>query len=92
MACGVPVISTNAGGLPEINVHGKTGYLSNVGDYQDMANHAIEILSEDTRLETFKKNAIEHARTFEKSQIIPLYEQLYDEVLNSYKARKMQSV
>ena len=72
--------------------YGKTGYLSNVGDYQDMANHAIEILSEDTRLETFKKNAIEHARTFEKSQIIPLYEQLYDEVLNSYKARKMQSV
>lgn len=81
MACGVPVISTNAGGLPEINIHGKTGYLSDVGDVQDMSQHAIYILQNDGRLQGFKDAAIAHARTFEKSLIIPMYEALYDKVL-----------
>lgn len=85
MACGVPVISTNAGGLPEINVQGKTGYLSDVGDVDDMAKHAIHILSSDERLKEFKQAAIEHARTFSRARIIPLYEQLYDNVLANYK-------
>lgn len=90
MACGVPVISTNAGGLPEINIHGKTGYLSDVGDVEDMTRHAIDILKDDDRLQEFKDAAITHARLFEKSRIIPLYEQLYDEVLTAYKEQKMQ--
>lgn len=85
MACRVPVISTNAGGLPEINVHGETGFLSNVGDTEEMAQHALYILSSDERLETFKEAAIQHARKFEKQNIIPLYEKLYEEVVANYR-------
>lgn len=85
MSCGVPVISTNAGGLPEINVQGKTGYLSDVGDVTDMAKHAIEILKEDSTLERFKRHAIEHASNFEKEKIIPMYEDLYNQVVSEYR-------
>lgn len=85
MACGVPVISTNAGGLPEINVDGKTGYLSDVGDIMSMASRSIHILKEDSTLETFKKAAALHARSFEKGRIVPVYEQLYESVVKSYK-------
>ncbi len=88
MACRVPVISTNVGGLPEININGKTGYLSDIGDVEDMSHKALYILSDDNRLEQFKAAAIEHARTFEKSRIIPIYEQLYDTVLNEYAEKK----
>lgn len=85
MACGVPVISTNTGGLPEININGETGYLSNVGDVDDMAKHAIHILSDEGRLETFKKAALKQAAKFEKQHIIPQYEALYKEVISNYK-------
>ncbi|MEI8279433.1 MAG: N-acetyl-alpha-D-glucosaminyl L-malate synthase BshA [Bacteroidota bacterium] len=88
MACGVPVISTNSGGLSEINEHGVTGFLSNVGDVEDMAKNAIYILGDDARLAHFKKAAISHARTFEKQRIIPLYEKLYEEVVAAYKMEK----
>ncbi len=88
MACSVPVISTNAGGLPEINVHGKTGYLSDVGDYKAMAAHAISILKDNDTLKHFKKAAIEHARKFEKQHIIPQYEALYQQVLDEYRASR----
>lgn len=84
MACGVPVISTNTGGLPEINIHDKTGYLSDVGDVMSMAQYAVHILKEDETLSSFKNNAAMHARNFEKSKIIPQYEQLYETVLNTY--------
>jgi N-acetyl-alpha-D-glucosaminyl L-malate synthase BshA len=87
MACGVPVISTNAGGLPEINVQGVTGFMTNVGDTQDMADKAMLILGDDTSLARFKKSAIDHARTYSKQRIIPLYEQLYDSVLANFKAK-----
>ncbi|MBN8669678.1 MAG: N-acetyl-alpha-D-glucosaminyl L-malate synthase BshA [Flavipsychrobacter sp.] len=86
MACGVPVISTNAGGLPEINVQGVTGYMSNVGDTDDMAKNAIEVLKDENKLKQFKENAIAHARTFSRQRIIPLYEQLYESVVANYKA------
>lgn len=92
MACGVPVVSTNAGGLPEINVHGKTGFLSDVGDVTDMAIHAVHVLSDDDRLAKFKENAIEHARGFEKSRIVPIYEELYDKVVKEYKEKRMQEI
>lgn len=92
MACGVPVISTNAGGLPEINIHGKTGFLSPIGDVSDMAGHALKILQDDDTLQQFKDAAITHARTFEKSRIIPLYEQLYDTVLAEYREKKSLEV
>ncbi len=81
MAVEVPVISSNAGGIPEINIHGKTGYMSNVGDYADMAKNAIYILQDDARLKEFKKNALAHARTFDIENILPQYEDYYKRVI-----------
>lgn len=88
MACRVPVISTNAGGLKEINMHGQTGFLSDVGDVADMAKNAIYILSDDERLEQFKENAFQHATKYEKDRIIPLYEDLYETVIKEYQVKK----
>jgi N-acetyl-alpha-D-glucosaminyl L-malate synthase BshA len=88
MACSVPLISTNAGGLPEINIEGKTGFQSNVGDIESMARNAIFILSDEGRLQEFKKAAIHQARKFEKQHVIPLYEQLYCNVIKAYKEEK----
>jgi N-acetyl-alpha-D-glucosaminyl L-malate synthase BshA len=84
MACGVPVISTNAGGLPEINIHDKTGFLSDVGDILNMSQHAIHILSDDSTLGSFKNAAALHARSFDKSRLVPIYEQLYETVIDAY--------
>ncbi|MBS1917425.1 MAG: N-acetyl-alpha-D-glucosaminyl L-malate synthase BshA [Bacteroidetes bacterium] len=78
MAAGVPLISTHVGGLPEINVDGKTGFLSAVGDIEAMSNHAIEILRDDATLKKFKTNAAEHAKKFDIHTIVPQYEQLYN--------------
>lgn len=92
MACGVPVISTNTGGLPEINVPGVTGYLSDVGDIDSMAKGAIDILSSEERLQSFKENALNHTRNFERDNIVPLYEQLYEQVITAYKEQKLQAL
>jgi len=81
MACQVPVISTNTGGLPEVNVNGVTGFMSNVGDIDDMAAHAIHILEDNRRLLQFKKNALQHASKFELKHILPVYEKYYEKVL-----------
>jgi N-acetyl-alpha-D-glucosaminyl L-malate synthase BshA len=81
MAAGVPVISTNAGGLGEIMIEGKTGYMGNVGDVATMSKHAISILENDEKLQYFRKEAAQHALTFDINNIIPIYEKLYDEVL-----------
>jgi len=80
MACGVPVISSNAGGLPEINVQGRTGFLSDVGDVDTMAARAIHILEDEARLKQFKDNALAHAAEFSIDKIVPMYETLYEEV------------
>ncbi len=85
MACSVPLISSNAGGLPEINIEGKTGFMGNVGDIDVMAEKAIYILGDDARLKEFKKAAIAQARHFEKQHIIPMYEKLYCKVIAAYK-------
>lgn len=81
MAAGVPVISTNAGGLPEIMVHGKVGYMGNVGDVETMSRYAIDILENEERLKEFKNAAAAHAYVFDIKNIVPLYEKLYEEVL-----------
>ncbi|MBS1684694.1 MAG: N-acetyl-alpha-D-glucosaminyl L-malate synthase BshA [Bacteroidetes bacterium] len=81
MACEVPVISSNAGGIPEINIHGETGFLSPVGDVADMARNAIYILSDEGRLQQFKKNAYSQAKRFDIEQILPVYERYYKHVL-----------
>ncbi|AEE18061.1 N-acetyl-alpha-D-glucosaminyl L-malate synthase BshA [Dokdonia sp. Hel_I_63] len=77
----VPVISSNAGGIPEVNVDGVTGYLSNVGNIADMAQNAIRILEDDDTLAKFKTNARKEAAKFDIQNIVPLYESLYKRAL-----------
>jgi len=77
MAAKVVVISSNAGGLPEIVIQGKTGFMANVGDVAAMSSDAIDILKDNTRLEEMKQAAFEHACTFDIQHIIPQYEKLY---------------
>ncbi len=81
MACKVPVITTNAGGLPELNVDGFCGFMSNVGDVDDMASHAIEILKDDATLKQFKENAFKRAQDFDLKKILPSYVDFYKEVI-----------
>lgn len=82
MAAHVPVISTNAGGLPEVNVEGETGFMSKVGDVDGMAKNAIKILSDDKLLDEMKEKAFQHAMKFDIGNIVPMYEQLYERVLS----------
>jgi N-acetyl-alpha-D-glucosaminyl L-malate synthase BshA len=77
MAAGSAVISTNTGGLPEVNIHGKTGFLSNLGDVSDMAKNAILIAKEAAILEVFKQNAKKHTKQFTLESILPVYEEIY---------------
>lgn len=77
MAAEVPVISTNAGGLPEINVNGYSGFMSNVGDVEDMSKNALTILKDDETLKTYKNNALAQAKKFDIDKIVPEYEALY---------------
>ena len=82
MACEVPGISTNAGGIPEVNVHGVTGFLSNVGDVDSMAQHAITLLKDPEMLKTFRKNALLQAHNFDLKTILLQYEAVYERVVN----------
>ena len=88
MACKVPVISSNAGGLPELNIDGVTGYLRNVGDVDGMAEKAIYILEDEARLAQFKDNALARAKEFDLTNILPIYENFYVEVIESCKSRE----
>jgi len=81
MAAHVPVLSTNAGGIPEVNIHGQTGFLSNVGDTAAMAENALQLLKDEDRLKDFKKNAYARAQEFCVDAIVPLYERAYEEAL-----------
>jgi N-acetyl-alpha-D-glucosaminyl L-malate synthase BshA len=81
MAAGVPVISTNAGGLKEINVDGETGYMANVGDILTMSRKAMDILGDDDTLAGFKKRAAAHAKKYDIANIVPTYEKLYEQFL-----------
>jgi len=82
MACQVPVISSNAGGIPELNIDGVTGYTSKIGDVEDMTTKALHILSEEN-LDTFKKNALERAKEFDIEKVLPIYEAHYNQILES---------
>jgi len=82
MAAGVPVISTNSGGLPEVIEHGKSGYLSKIGDTDDMAKNAIQILSSKETHQQFKNQAQKRAKTFDIEVILPKYEDLYEKAIN----------
>ncbi len=82
MAAGVPVISTNTGGVPEVVEHNKEGFLSQVGDVTDMANNAIKLLSDAEMHDSFKKNALLKAKRYELKEIVPLYLDLYNRTLS----------
>jgi N-acetyl-alpha-D-glucosaminyl L-malate synthase BshA len=84
----VAVISSNAGGIPEVNKHGITGFLSNVGDIDDMVKNALYILEDDEILNTFKENAFKLASKFDITNILPLYEAVYEK---AYKANYKNS-
>jgi len=81
MASGVPVISSNTGGLPEVNTHSVSGFLSNVGDVDDMTKNALSILSDENTLQTFKNNARKEALKFDLHNIVPQYEAIYEDTL-----------
>jgi N-acetyl-alpha-D-glucosaminyl L-malate synthase BshA len=81
MACKVPVVSSNAGGLPELNIDGVTGFLKDIGDIQGMADSSIYILENEARLATFKENALARAKEFDLAKILPIYENYYIEVI-----------
>jgi len=80
MAAGVPVVSSNTGGIPEVNIHGYSGYLSDVGNVDQMAQNAISILKTDHILQQFKTNAKIQSQKFELESILPMYENLYESV------------
>jgi len=92
MACQIPVISTNVGGIPEVNTHGETGFMCNVGDIQAMADHAIELLSNDELHHKFCSNALARAREFDIDQILPQYESYYEDVISKFKTKKLSLV
>ena len=81
MAAATPVISTNTGGLPEVNIHGETGYLTAVGDVDAMAKHAVELLSDKEKLALFKDQAYTYACRFDVHKIVPVYEEMYQKAL-----------
>jgi len=85
MAWSVPVISSNSGGLPEVNFDGESGYLSNVGDVDSMAENALKILSDDETLAGFRERALNVAQQFDIKNILPMYEDLYQQALNKSK-------
>ncbi|PKA84217.1 N-acetyl-alpha-D-glucosaminyl L-malate synthase BshA [Ulvibacter sp. MAR_2010_11] len=82
MACGVPVISSNTGGLAEVNVQGISGFLSDVGNVDEMAANGLHILKNDETLKQFKLQARESAKKFDTKNIVPLYEEVYEKATN----------
>lgn len=86
MASGVPVVSSNTGGIPEVNKHGFSGYLANVGDIESMSRYALDILKDTQTLNSFKINAKEQARKFDTSKIVSQYEAIYKETLSKAKS------
>jgi N-acetyl-alpha-D-glucosaminyl L-malate synthase BshA len=83
-----PVISSNAGGLPEVNIHGLSGYVAEIGDVEKMGQYALDILKDSETLNRFKENARKAALQFDLPKILPLYESIYEK---AYKARKQNS-
>lgn len=84
MAWSVPVISSNSGGLPEVNLDGISGYLSDIGNIDEMADNALKILKDSETLNKFKENALSVAKQFDIKNILPLYEELYQKAINKF--------
>lgn len=86
MACQVPVVSSNAGGLPEVNLHGITGFLADFDDIHSMTAYSLQVLESDASLAQFRANALKQAQTFNLDNILPIYENLYERTLAAYTA------
>lgn len=86
MACQVPVVSSNAGGLPEVNLHGVTGFLADFDDIESMTAFSLQVLESDASLAQFRNNALKQAQTFNLDNILPFYENLYERTLAAYTA------
>ncbi len=84
MALKVPVISTNTGGLKELNINGNSGFTSDIGDIDSMASNAIKILSDKSLKKKYRSQAFKNAKKYDINKIIPLYENIYDEAINIY--------
>ena len=85
MAAETPVISSNAGGIPEVNIQGETGFLAEIGNIEAMSNYTIKLLSDEKLLAEMKHNAKEQALRFDLKKIIPLYEKMYENTLAGFK-------
>lgn len=85
MACEVPVISSNAGGIPEVNINNYTGFTLDIGDINGMAERSLELLEDNEKLQIFRKNAYEQAKQFDIQLIVPLYESYYQKILEKVK-------
>jgi glycosyltransferase involved in cell wall biosynthesis len=83
MACEVPVISSSVGGLPELQVHGQTGFIAEIGDIDRMARYAIDLLSNPVKHKMFAEAARRRAEEFESTKIIPQYEEYYEKILSN---------
>jgi glycosyltransferase involved in cell wall biosynthesis len=84
MACGLPVISSSVGGLPELVKHNETGFIAEIGDIDRMAKYALELLSNEKKYRLFSENSRQRAvNKFDKSIVVPLYEEYYEQILNS---------
>lgn len=89
MACEVPVISSNTGGIPELQMQGVTGFMSNVGDVEDMTRNALYVLDKNN-LPKFKESALARAKEFDITNILPVYERYYEKILK--KAASLRAV
>jgi glycosyltransferase involved in cell wall biosynthesis len=81
MACEVPVISSNAGGISEVNIHGVTGFVSEIGDIDDMVSNTLKILTDEVLLTQMKANALARAKDFSLEKILPMYERYYEKIV-----------
>lgn len=84
MAAETPVISSNAGGIPEVNIQGETGFLAEIGNVEAMSNYTIKLLSDENLLAKMKKNAKEQALKFDLKNILPIYEKMYADTLQHF--------
>jgi L-malate glycosyltransferase len=83
MSCSVPAITSSVGGLPELNIHGSTGYIAEIGDIERMSKYAIDLLTNEKKYSLFSKNARARAIDFQEEKIVPVYENFYEKILKN---------
>ena len=91
MAANTPVISSNAGGIPEVNIQGETGFLAEIGNVEAMSNYCIKLLSNEELLAQMKVNAKEQAIKFDLKNILPIYEEMYITTIANFKKEAVKA-